>query len=186
MLRSSTSRDSPVIGLSGTGYIEQAFRWARAADPNALLFYNDFGAEPINAKSDAIYKMAEGFKSRGVPIDGIGMQMHFTTNVPPMAAIESNMKRIAGLGLQIQITELDVRLPVDAASALATQAQIYGDIVALCLKVPRCTAIQTWGFTDKYSWIPHQYPGSGAALEFAAEYQPKPEYRAIQGALRPK
>jgi len=159
-LRSTIWSDAPGIGLNGSGYIEQALQWAHAADPKALLFYNDFGAEPISAKSDAIYKMAEDFKARGVPLHGIGMQMHFTTNVASIAGIESNIKRITGLGLEVQITELDVRLPVDAASgtaadsALATQAQIYKEIVALCLKHPRCSAIQTWGFTDKYVKLP--------------------------------
>jgi len=187
-LRSYLWYDSPGIGLKGTGYIEQAFRWAHAADPKALLFYNDYSAETINTKSDAIYRMAQDFKARGVPIDGIGLQMHFTTNTGPLASMEANIKRITDLGLEVQITELDVRLPVNSgvasAASLATQAQIYHDITALCLKFPLCTAIQSWGFTDKYSWIPGTYPGFGAALEFDTNYQPKPAYTSIQNALQ--
>lgn len=188
-LRSTIWSDSPGIGLAGTAYIEQALRWAHAADPKALLFYNDYSAEATNLKSDAIYKMAQDFKARGVPIDGIGMQMHFTTSVGSLSSIETNIKRITGLGLQVHITELDVRLPVDSAgnasaADLATQAQIYHDIVALCLKFPLCTAIQTWGFTDKYSWIPGTFPGRGAALEFDTTYQGKPAYKSIQSALQ--
>ena len=188
-IRSTIWSDSPGIGLTGTAYIEQAFRWAHAGDPQALLFYNDYSAEPVNSKSDAIYKMAQDFKSRGVPFDGIGMQMHFTTSIGSLASIESNIQRITALGLQVHITELDVRLPVDSsgratAANLATQAQIYHDIVALCLKFPLCTAIQTWGFTDKYSWIPGTFPGQGAALEFDAAYQPKPADNSILAALQ--
>ncbi len=188
-LRSAIWSDSPGIGLAGTAYIEQALRWAHAADPKALLFYNDYGAEATNAKSDAIFDMARDFKARGVPIDGIGMQMHFTTNMGPLSSIESNINRITALGLQVHITELDVRLPVDSAgnasaADLATQAQIYHDIVALCLKFARCTAIQTWGFTDKYSWVPRAFPGRGAALEFDPTYQAKPAYKSIQSALQ--
>ena len=189
-MRSTVWFDAPGIGLKGTGYIEQALRWAHAADPKALLFYNDYSAEWVNPKSDAIYKMVQDFKSRGVPLDGIGLQMHLTADAPPLPGMEANIKRITDLGLQVQITELDVRLPLDtggkpAEGALATQAQIYRDIVALCLKYPKCTAIQTWGFTDKYSWVPGSFRGTGAALEFDAAYQPKPAYDAIQTALRP-
>lgn len=188
-LRSTIWSDSPGIGLAGTAYIEQAFRWAHAADPKALLFYNDYSAEGINAKSNAILAMAQDFKSRGVPIDGIGMQMHFTTNPGSLPNIESNIKRLTGLGLQVQITELDIRLPVDSSgnasdASLSAQAQTYRDIVALCLKFPLCTAIQTWGFTDKYSWIPGAFPGMGAALEFDAAYRAKPAHDSIAGALR--
>ena len=187
-LRSYLWSDTPGIGLSGTGYIEQAFRWARAADPNALLFYNDYNGEGINAKSNAIYKMAEDFKARGVPLDGIGLQMHFTTSIGSLTGIEANMKRIAELGLQVHITELDVRLPVDSsgnasATDLMRQAQIYHDVVALCLRTPHCTSIQTWGFTDKYSWIPGTFAGQGAGLEFDMSYQPKPAYNAMRSTF---
>jgi endo-1,4-beta-xylanase len=190
-MRSTLWFDAPGIGLPGTGYIEQALRWAHAADPRALLFYNDYSAEGVNPKSDAIYKMAQDFKARGVPLDGIGLQMHLTANPQPVAGMETNIKRIIDLGLQVQITELDVRLPLDsvgkaADASLATQAQIYRDIVALCLKFSKCTAIQTWGFTDKYSWVPASYPGTGAALEFDAAYKAKPAYDAIKTALRPR
>jgi endo-1,4-beta-xylanase len=187
--RSTIWSDAPGIGLPGTAYIEQAFRWARATDPKALLFYNDYSAELTNAKSDTIYEMAQDFKTRGVPLDGIGLQMHFTTSTGSLASIESNIKRITDLGLEVQITELDVRLPVDSsgtatAANLATQAQIYRDVVALCLKFSRCTAIQTWGFTDKYSWVPGTFAGMGAALEFDAAYRPKQAYDSIAAALK--
>jgi endo-1,4-beta-xylanase len=187
-LRSTIWSDSPGIGLTGAAYIDQAFQWAHAADPQALLFYNDYGAEGINAKSDAIFRMAQDFKARAVPLAGIGLQMHFTTRPTSLDSIEGNVRRLTDLGLQVQITELDVRLPVDSSGAatdsfLATQAQIYHDVVALCLRYPLCTAIQTWGFTDKYSWIPGAYPGMGAALEYDAAYQPKPAYDAMVTAL---
>lgn len=187
-MRSTIWYDSPGIGLTGTAYIEQALRWAHAADPQALLFYNDYGAEASNTKSDAIYKMAQDFKSRGVPLHGIGLQMHLTTNPGSISSMQANIQRLTALGLQVQITELDVRLPADSsgiasAASLATEAQIYHDIVALCLGFPLCTAVQTWGFTDKYSWIPGTYPGFGAGLPFDANYQPKPAYASIQNAL---
>jgi endo-1,4-beta-xylanase len=171
------------------GYIEQAFRWAHEADPKAVLFYNDYSAEGMNAKSAAIFKMAEDFKARGVPLNGIGLQMHFTKRAPSIADIEANLKRITELGLEVQITELDVRLPVGEAGVvdpgdLDAQAKIYGEIVAACRKFPKCTAIQTWGITDRYSWIPRTYRGFGAGLPFDAEFKPKAAYGAIAAALR--
>lgn len=188
-LRSTLWSDSPGIGLSGTAYIEQAFRWAHDADPQALLFYNDYGAEAVNTKSDAIYKMAQDFVARGVPLHGIGMQMHLTASGINKASVAANIKRLTDVGLQVQITELDVRLPVDSTGAassdnLAKQAQIYADVFNVCLQFARCTAVQTWGFTDKYSWIPGTFSGFGAGLPFDASYNPKPAYNAIAGALQ--
>jgi endo-1,4-beta-xylanase len=188
-LRSTIWSDAPGIGLAGTAYIEQALQWAHEADPAALLFYNDFNGEGLGAKSDAIYKMAQDFVSRGVPLGGIGLQMHFTTNPGSLANIEANIRRLTALGLEVQITEFDVRLPVDASgnattSALATQAQIYRDITSICLKFPLCTAIQTWGFTDKYSWIPGFYLNFGAALEFDTAYRPKPAHDSMLSAMQ--
>jgi endo-1,4-beta-xylanase len=188
-LRSTIWYDKPGIGSTGTGYIERAFRCAREADPKARLFYNDYGAEPVNAKSDAVYAMVKDFKARGVPIDGVGLQMHLTLKPPAIESIEANVKRLVELGLEVQLTELDVRAPVDTAGVatdadMARQAQIYREVTALCLKFPKCTAIQTWGFTDKYSWIPRQFPGTGAALIFDATYAKKPAYAAMAAALR--
>jgi endo-1,4-beta-xylanase len=189
-LRDSIWYNRPGIGLTGPGYIDQAFRWAHAADPKALLFYNEYDVEDVNRKSDAMYSLVKGMLSRGVPIHGVGLQFHVTakpSDVSP-AGLDANMARFAALGLQIHITELDVRVPVDAngsasASDLAAQAQRYYDVVAACLKYKACTAIQTWGFTDKHSWIPQFYKGYGAALPFDKNYQPKPAHASMLKAL---
>ena len=182
-LRKTIWSASPGIGKEGTGYIEQALRWAHEADPKALLFYNDYSAEGMNAKSDGIYAMVKDFKSRGVPLDGVGLQMHLTEHPPAMEKIEANLRRLTELGVQVQYTELDVRIPVGSEEALATEARIYGEVTGLCLKFAKCTAIQVWGFTDAHSWIPRQYPGLGAALVFDADYRPKAAYRAVAEAL---
>ena len=188
-LRSTLWYDQPGIGRQGTGYIEQAFRWAREADPKALLFYNDYSAEGVNVKSDAILGMARDFRARGVPIDGIGLQAHWgLSNQGSIASLDNNIRRITDLGLQVHITELDVRVPVNAAGVasaadLAAQATLYRSVADTCLKYPLCTSIQTWGYTDKYSWIPGFYPGFGAALPMDAAFQPKPAYTAMRDAL---
>ncbi|MDE3181618.1 MAG: endo-1,4-beta-xylanase [Acidobacteriota bacterium] len=180
--------DQPGIGLAGKGtaYIAQAFRWAHEADPHALLFYNDYGAEGLNAKSDAIYEMAKDFKRHGVPIDGVGLQMHLFNLDRIPSGITANIERLGKLGIEVHITEMDVALPLPAIGAttspgeLARQAEVYRKIAAICASHPACTAFQTWGFTDKYSWIPGYTKGKkGAALIFNAKFQPKPAYNAM-------
>jgi endo-1,4-beta-xylanase len=171
-------------------YIERCFRWAHEADPHALLFYNDAEAETINPKSDAIYAMVSDFRRRGVPIDGVGFQMHVANMHADVPSISANMKRFAALGVQVHITEMDVALPVDSNGKarpqdLQLQADIYRQIAAACLSYPGCTAIQSWGFTDKYSWIgSHSKHAQGAALLFDRDYRAKPAYDALRNALR--
>ena len=173
----------------GYDYIERCFRWAHEADPQALLFYNEAEAEVVNAKSDAIYAMVRDFRQRGVPIDGVGFQMHIFNLHADVASISANIKRFTALGVQVHITEMDVALPVDAngnprPEDLQRQADIYREIATVCLSHPGCTAIQTWGFTDKYSWIgSHSKHTQGAALLFDRNYLPKPAYYVLREAL---
>jgi endo-1,4-beta-xylanase len=190
-VRDSLWYNQPGIGLSarGTDYIEQALRWAHKADPKALLFYNDAEGEGMNRKSDAIYAMVKDFKQRRVPIDGVGLQMHISALEADDAAIEQNIARLTAIGLQVHITELDVSLPVDSYGSvrpedLARQSEIYRGIVKACLNRRGCTAIQTWGFTDKYSWIgSHSRGVRGQALPFDRMYEPKPAFHAILEAI---
>jgi endo-1,4-beta-xylanase len=190
-VRDSIWFNQPGIGFlgRGTAYIEQVFRWAHKADPRALLFYNEAEGEGLNRKSDAIYAMVQDFKRRGVPIDGVGLQMHIPTLDADIASITAdiaaNIARLTALGLQVHITELDVALPVNSKGALGAddltrQADLYRRIVRACLNKAGCTAIQTWGFTDKYSWIgSHSHGARGQALPFDGAYRPKPAYRAV-------
>jgi endo-1,4-beta-xylanase len=190
-VRDSLWHNQPGIGLpeKGTAYIEQAFRWAHQADPQALLFYNEAEGEGLNRKSDAIYAMIKDFKRRGVPVDGVGLQMHIPALDADLTAIAAdlaaNIARLTALGVQVHITELDVSLPLDSnglprAEDLTRQAEVYRSIVRACLNSPGCTAIQTWGFTDKYSWIgSHSHGARGHALPFDRTYQPKSAYRAV-------
>jgi endo-1,4-beta-xylanase len=181
----------PGIGLAGkdSAYVEQAFRWAHEADPHALLFYNENGGEGLNRKSDAIYAMVKDFRRRGVPIDGVGLQMHISNLEVDSAAVFSNIARLTALGLQVHITELDVSLPLESDGQvnkrdLLRQAEVYRNIVDACLENPGCTAIQTWGLTDKYSWIgSHTHGTRGAALPFDRAYRPKRAYDAMLGEI---
>ena len=190
-LRDTIWYDQPGIGLAanGTAYLERCFGWAHEADPQALLFYNDAEAEALGPKSDAIYAMVQDFRKRGVPIDGVGFEMHISNLHADVASISANIARFTALGVQVHITEMDVALPVDSngnASArdLQRQADLSGQIASACRSHPGCTAFQTWGFTDKYSWIGwHSNGTEGAALLFDRNYLPKPAYRAVRNAL---
>jgi endo-1,4-beta-xylanase len=193
-LRSTLWHDQPGIGFpeQGPAYLTQCFRWAHEADPQALLFYNEAEAEEMNPKSDAIYAMVRAFKRDGVPIDGVGFQMHVGNLHADIASISANIARFTALGLQVHITEMDVALPVNAngdasADDLKRQADIYRQVAEACLSHPGCTAIQTWGFTDKYSWIgSHSKHTQGAALLFDRNYQAKLAYEALRDALMSK
>jgi endo-1,4-beta-xylanase len=176
-----TLRDTLWLRGIGPEYIELAFRWAREADPDALLFYNDYDGEGLGTKSDAIYALVADLKQRGVPIDGVGLQMHVAVDSWPAAdAVAANMQRLAGLGLQAHITEMDVRVPQPPPpDALSHQAEVYGRMLQVCLAAANCTAFSLWGFTDNHSWIPDFFPGWGHALVFDAAYQPKPAFQEL-------
>ena len=179
--------NKPGVGLAGKGsaYLERTFRWAHEADPKALLFYNENGSEGAGKKSDAVYATVKDFRERGVPIDGVGLQMHIGGLDYDTEAVRANIARLTALGLQVHITELDVSLPVDERGIarpqdLERQAAVYRGVVHACLQNPACTAIQTWGFTDKWSWIgSHSHHTRGAALPFDGTYKPKPAYAAM-------
>jgi endo-1,4-beta-xylanase len=187
-LRDSIWYNQPgIVAGKDTAYIARAFRWAHDADPNAVLFYNEAEAEEVNLKSDAIFAMVKDFRERGVPIDGIGFQMHIFNLAPNVASIAANFARFGKLGIQIHITEMDVALPVTdggivmESANLQRQAEIYGEIVKICLQTPGCTAIQTWGVTDKYSWLGWAtHKTKGAGLLFDRQYHPKPAYQALK------
>ncbi|NBM20318.1 endo-1,4-beta-xylanase [Streptomyces sp. GC420] len=169
---SGARRSSPFQDKLGDGFIEEAFRTARAADPAAKLCYNDYNTDGINAKSNAVYNMVRDFKARGVPIDCVGFQSHFNSASPVPGDYRANLQRFADLGVDVQITELDIE------GSGSSQAASYGNVVNACLAVSRCTGITVWGVTDKYSWR-----ASGTPLLFDGNYSKKPAYDAVLTAL---
>ncbi|MEO0949316.1 MAG: endo-1,4-beta-xylanase [Cyanobacteria bacterium J06641_5] len=176
-----TLRDSFWLRSIGPDYIEMAFRWAHAADPEALLFYNDYGGEGLGRKSDAIYALVKSLQAKAIPIHGVGLQMHVRVDSPPAAKdVAANMQRLGELGLQVQITEMDVRIRQPAtASHFERQATVYREMLQTCLAADSCNAFVIWGFSDRYSWIPKHFQGWGDALIFDARYQPKPAYKSL-------
>lgn len=169
----------------GRGYIEDAFRAAYAADSATPLYYNDYNIEGLGAKSDSVYNLLRDLKARGVPVHGIGMQMHLIAGqIPTVESLTANFARFAALGLKIQITEMDVRVPTPGTAAMfATQAQNYRDVLNVCLQNTACDMFVVWGVTDRASWIPSTFPGQGDALLFDRDFVRKPAYTAINDLL---
>ncbi len=128
-------RDSVFRQKLGDGYIADAFRLAHQVDPQALLFYNDYGGEDLNAKSDRIYDLVRGLVQQGVPIDGVGLQMHISASNPPdAAAVASNMRRFVSLGLRVNISEMDVQVrDLAPTTRLDVQKSVYHSIVG-CMR----------------------------------------------------
>lgn len=173
------------LNTIGPEYVDIAFRYARQADPDVKLFYNETGGDGLGTKSDVLYNLVKGMLDRGVPLDGVGLQMHIDTTRPPSPdSISANIQRLGQLGLEVHITEMDVRIPVPgSAVSLAAQADIYQGVTSACLANSNCKALLTWGVSDAYSWIPGAYPGFGAALLFDEQFQPKPAYQGVASAL---
>ena len=167
----------------GADYIANALTWAHAADPAAKLYINDYNVEGVDAKSTALYNLVKDLRSRGVPIDGVGLQAHLILGQVP-SSLQQNIQRFADLGVDVSITELDVRMALPADSTkLAQQAADYKSVLNACVAVTRCAGVTVWGFTDSDSWVPGTFPGYGAATPYDENYAPKPAYHAIAEAL---
>jgi len=177
-------RNSIFLQVLGPGYIADAFRWAHQADPKAILFYNDYNTEGINAKSNRVYQLVQDLKAQGVPIQGVGFQGHLSTDFGFPNDMPQNMRRFAALGVDTAVTEADVRhtLPSTPAKVNA-QAQGFSLMLQSCLLVRRCISYTLWGFTDKYNWVPSTFPGQGEATPFDVNFRPKPAYDTMRRDL---
>ena len=177
--------------FQGPEYIDRAFEWARQADPGAKLFYNDYNTESIGAQSNAVYQYIQGMIARGIPIDGIGFQYHTAPAWAPSAdAVRQNFERFGDLGLETNITELDVRLPHQSDPPLPItqaqyqqQAEVYRSAIEACLSSGTCKSFVVWGVSDLHSWVPGAFSDYDDALLFDRSYQPKPAYTAILNVL---
>ncbi|MEV4569580.1 endo-1,4-beta-xylanase [Nonomuraea sp. NPDC049419] len=164
----------------GPGYIADAFRWAHKADPHAKLFINDYNLEWNAPKIETTLNIVKDLKAKRVPIHGIGFQGHLGIQYDYPGDWANVMQRFADLGLEVAVTELDVRmvLPV-TPEKLATQADYYRRALTDCLSVRACRELTVWGFTDLHSWVPGWFDGEGAATLLDENYAPKPAYGAL-------
>lgn len=194
-------RDSFWFRKLGPEFLVLAFKWAHEADPKAELYYNEYGVEAGGSKAEHMLELAKWLKEKGAPITGLGLQYHVDcrTKVEPGDGHYKLVDEIRRLGLAFMITELDVAMPVKPAAPadpaqglvpqdpadLDRQAEVYASVARMVRASPHCHGLQTWGFTDRYSWIPGFSRGrNGAALLFDADYRPKPAYAAVAEGLK--
>jgi len=157
-------------------YIEIAFRQARESAPNIRLLYNDYDVAWNGPKSSAMFTMLQSLIDREVPLDGVGFQMHLYADFNLFDEVEANFQKAANMNLDVYITELDVSM--NDGETEEQQAEVYRRVLDICLKQPRCKGMQTWGFTDQYSWRRKYSP-----LYLDRAYQVKPAYTALQQRL---
>ncbi len=178
-------RENKYYQVIGPEYIEKSLIWAREADPDALLYINDYLNEEINNKSTALYDLCVELLDKGVPLDGVGMQFHMSESYPlDLMSVYANVKRFTDLGLLVDFTEVDVRIYDKVTEAkLEHQGEIYADLLELVLAMDGVNTYTTWGLTDNHSWIPDYFGNASAGLIFDEVYQPKPAYRAMIESL---
>ena len=184
-------RESEWYKICGEEFIADAFRWAHEADPKAILFYNDYNTEsPV--KRDKIFKLLKKLKADGVPIDGIGLQGHWNLTTPTEQALRESIEKFASLGLQVQITELDVSIygsgdrdPADHQfSAEREQLQInqYKMIFRVLREYKKeITGVTFWNVSDRSSWLDN-FPVRGRKnypLLFDQRLQPKRAFQEV-------
>ncbi len=178
----------------GPGYVARSFRYARQADPDAKLFYNEYGVEYDSVKLAAALRMVDDFRQRNVPLDGIGLQMHISISTPE-AGIRKALREFARRGLLVHISELDVRINTTKDSLLnetpelfAKQAEKVRQVVrAYVEEVPPAQrfAITTWGVADPNSWVMKFRKKEDYPLLFDKNYRPKKAYFAFLDGLTP-
>ena len=192
------------ISHLGPGIIADAFRWAHAADPEALLCYNDYnigGEDGSNAKFDAAFAMVQNLAAQRVPIDCVGDQGHLDLQYGfnPILMTQ-DLQAYASLGLKVAITEADVRTFVETTdtnqspivsptdpnpshTANAAAADWYDGMLQSCLTVKACISFTVWGFDDAESWVPGTFVGEGDADLYDVNLNPKSQYTALQQTL---
>lgn len=199
--------DSALYTKSGNSaiYIEKAFQAARAADPSATLYYNDYNIDQNNPKTTKLVEMITDFQARSIPIDGVGFQMHVFMDYPTIASISAAMKKVVDKGLKVKITELDVavnnpysggwpgnKITSFTNTVALAQKQRYCEIVKAYMDtVPPAQrgGISVWGTTDANTWLTTAtaaYNGEAIAwpLLFDNNYNDKPALRGFADGLQ--
>ncbi|KAJ7574390.1 glycosyl hydrolase family 10 protein [Mycena floridula] len=174
-----TLGSSVFSNLLGETFIDIAFKAARAADPAAKLYINDFNLDNASsAKTKGMIALVNRLKSRGVPIDGIGSQTHIQLGAA--GTIAASLASLASTGLDVAITELDIAIPSGTTTAnLAQQSSDYKTVANACLSVANCVGITTWGVSDKDSWL----GAAEAPLLWDTNFVRKPAYTGFDSAL---
>jgi len=165
-----TYRASEFYNTLGKNFIPDAFKKAHSIDSTVKLYYNDYNIEPVNAKSTGVYNMVKEMLAAGVPIHGVGFQSHFSLNQIP-STFKQNLERFAALGVEVAITELDIKA---SGGSLDQQAKDYASVFKTCMDVPKCVGVTVWGVNDADSWL-----GESAQALLFKNNQPKAAVAAI-------
>ncbi|MBO7379166.1 MAG: endo-1,4-beta-xylanase [Bacteroidales bacterium] len=164
----------------GEDFIDSAFVYAHRADPDVKLYLNDYDVElQGKAKATAFYNLAVRLKQSGIPIDGVGLQCHFSVGDVDSVKLESTVRRFAEAGLKCIITELDMGIPSTSAENLEEQARNYRVVTDIVLNNDNCPNLVIWGLKDNNSWREASNP-----LLYTAELSRKPAWYAVRSALR--
>ena len=164
----------------GEDFIDSAFVYAHRADPNAKLYLNDYGVElQGKAKSMAFYNLAMRLKKSNIPIDGVGLQCHFSIGDVDSVKLENTIKKFADAGLKCIVTELDMGIPSTSSENLEEQARNYRVVTDIVLNNDNCPNLVIWGLKDNNSWRESSNP-----LLYTAGLGKKPAYYAVRSALR--
>ena len=185
VLGDGSIRETAWYDAMGEEYLDKAFEWTNEVAPDATLCYNDYGAEGMNAKADGIYELLARLVDRGVPVDGVGLQMHALHQKPDIDEVAQNVERLQELGLEVHLTEIDVSYPVASKPEdhLAAQAEYYQDLFELSLEMNINTMVM-WGVRDSDSWVRSAFPDvTGDPLLFDGRNSPKPAYESVTSLL---
>lgn len=178
-------RDNIFYQTIGPYYINIAFATAAAADPDAKLYYNDYSIEYSGLKQTNALAIVKQIKDAGLRIDGVGIQGHYVLGgTPSQSSLESVFKKYTDLGVEVAITELDIRMQTNSTANLAQQSTEYAAVTKACLNVDGCVGITIWDFDDKMSWVPNTFTGYGYACPWAEDLSKKPAYYGIIDALK--
>ncbi|BEL04882.1 hypothetical protein Q0Z83_030730 [Actinoplanes sichuanensis] len=181
-------RRSSWYNVAGLDYIRTAFRVAREVAPHAKLYINDYNTN-VAAKRDFLFGLVQQLKAEGVPIDGVGHQVHININWPTVAETKAMIDKFVPLGIDQQVTEMDVSIytgsgesfPTPPADRLLKQAYVYRDMFALFRQYPgEITSVTLWGLADDNTWL-DTYPVArkDAPLLFDTTLQAKSAYWGV-------
>ena len=173
-------RESVWTRAIGEDFIDSAFVYAHRADPDAVLYLNDYGVElQGKAKSVAFYNLAMRLKNADIPIDGVGLQCHFSIGDVDSVKLAKTIQRFADAGLKCIITELDMGISSTSAANLEEQARNYRVITDIMLNNDNCPNLVIWGLKDNNSWREASNP-----LLYNAGLGKKPAYYGVRSSLR--
>lgn len=184
-LEITSYRETLWYNVIGPEYIELALQWVHETDPDAKLYINDYFVEENNAKSTAMYNMVVDLLDRGIPLDGVGLQFHINVDEPyDMISVYTNVKRFVDLGVEVDFTEIDVRINGTVTDEdLQRQAEIYSDLYELAAGIDGANVVTTWGLSDRYTWVVDNYVGYSSPLLFDIDYKEKPALTAVKRTL---